>query len=212
MTIVGVSDWITKYASQSFLNGCKFMSNYNGIDLNIFQPIGSEKSHIILGVSNVWSRYKGLQDFIELRKIVPDSITICLVGLNKKQISSLPNGIQGIERTQNIRNLVELYSKASVFVNPTHNDSFPTVNLEALACGTPVVTYRTGGSPEAVDEHTGIVVEKGNVDALAKAIMKVLNNPNDFCTDNCRKRADLNFNKDIQFGKYVDLYESLLSK
>lgn len=211
MTIIGVSDWITEYARESFLRECKFMSIYNGVDLNTFMPINSVKNRMILGVSNVWPHYKGLKDFIELRRI-PDNIAICLVGLNKKQIDSLPKGIQGIERTQNIRELVELYNKASVLVNPTHNDTFPTINLEALACGTPVETYRTGGSPEAVDEHTEIVVEKGDVNALAKAILTVLNNPNDFSTENCRKRAELNFNKDIQFGKYVDLYESLIYK
>ncbi len=212
LTIVGASDWITEYATESFLKGCKFVSIYNGIDLNSFKPISPVKKRMILGVSNVWPHYKGLQDFVELRRIIPDNIDICLVGLSKKQIDSLPMGIQGIERTQHIGELVNLYSEASVFVNPTHNDTFPTVNLEALACGTPVVTYRTGGSPEAVDKYTGIVVEKGNVNALADAIMMVLNNPDDFTPENCRKRAEQNFNKDIQFGKYIDLYESIFSK
>ncbi len=212
LTIVGASDWITEYATESFLKGCKFVSIYNGIDLNSFKPISPVKKRMILGVSNVWPHYKGLQDFVELRRIIPDNIDICLVGLSKKQIDSLPMGIQGIERTQHIGELVNLYSEASVFVNPTHNDTFPTVNLEALACGTPVVTYRTGGSPEAVDKYTGIVVEKGNVNALADAIMMVLNNPDDFTPENCRKRAEQNFNKDMQFGKYIDLYESIFSK
>lgn len=211
MTIVGVSDWITGYASKSFLKDCKFTTIHNGIDVGTFIQSNSSKESLILGVSNVWPPYKGLQDFIALRQKLPDDVKIILVGLTKRQIESLPMGITGMERTKNIHELVDLYSRASVFVNPTHNDTFPTVNLEALACGTPVVTYRTGGSPEAIDEDSGIVVEKGDVKSLSNAIMDVLGNPNKYRSDACRKRAALNFNKDIQFDKYIDLYESILS-
>ena len=107
--------------------------------------------------------------------------------------------------------MAKLYSKALVFINPTISDNFPTVNLEALACGTPVVTYRTGGSPEAVDDKTGIVVEKGDVEGLAKSVMRLIEHPELYTVENCRKRAVENFNQDIQFNKYIDLYEELLS-
>ena len=167
---------------------------------------------MILGVSNVWPEYKGLGDFIQLRKSLSDDIKIVLVGLTPKQVESLPDGIKGITRTANAMELADLYRAASIFVNPTHNDSFPTVNLEALACGTPVVTYQTGGSPEAIDKQTGVVVEKGNIEALSDAIMTVLNNPDCYTSSDCRNRAVTSFNKDVQFGKYIDLYESILSK
>ena len=86
------------------------------------------------------------------------------------------------------------------------------MNLEALACGTPVVTYRTGGSPEAVDEKTGIVVEKGDLNALVHSINEILNHPEKYNNTNCRKRAETHFNKDIQFTKYIDLYEEILNQ
>lgn len=101
-----------------------------------------------------------------------------------------------------------MYSMADVFVNPTHADMFPTVNLEALACGTPVITYRTGGSPEAVDEKTGVVVEHGDVDGLAEAIRRLKEWP--LASDDCRARAVECFDKDRCFEKYVDLYNGLL--
>ena len=139
-------------------------------------------------------------------------IQIVLVGRTKKQINQLPDGILVLNRTSNVDELADLYRKASVFVNPTYNDSFPTVNLEALACGTPVITYRTGGSPEAIDENTGIIVEKGDIKGLANSIMDVINNPQRYSGDACRERALTHFNQDIQFGKYIDLYNQLLSK
>lgn len=113
----------------------------------------------ILAVSNVWNKEKGLEDLYKLRSILPTSLDIIIVGLNKKQIGKLPSGIIGLSRTDSIEQLVKLYSNAKVFVNPTYADTFPTVNLEAIACGTPVVTYRTGGSPETINEESGIVVE-----------------------------------------------------
>ena len=113
-----------------------------------------------------------------------------------------------IQRTQNQHELSMLYSLADVYVNPTYADMFPTVNLEALACGTPVITYRTGGSPEAIDDKTGVVVEQGNVDALADAIRKMKNlRPS---SKDCRKRAEEHFDKDKCFEKYIELYESLI--
>ena len=165
---------------------------------------------MILGVSNVWPEYKGLNDFIKLRSKLPDDIGITLVGLTKKQIESLPKGINGISRTTNASELATLYRKAKVFVNTTYNDSFPTVNLEALACGTPVITYRTGGSPEAIDEKTGIVIEKGDLSSLAKGIMTIISASQGYNPDNCRKRAESCFDKNIQFNKYIDLYENLI--
>ena len=103
-----------------------------------------------------------------------------------------------------------MYSSADVLINPTYADTFPTINLEALACGTPVLTYRTGGSPEAIDSKTGIVVEQGNFTALANSIMYLRENP--LSSEDCRKRAEEHFDKDKCFEKYVELYEELLEK
>ena len=105
---------------------------------------------------------------------------------------------------------MELYSSANVFINPTYADTFPTVNLEALACGTPVVTYRTGGSPEAVDEKTGVVIEQGDVSALSHAIESICKRDKVHYTDVCRERALNYFSKDDRFVDYVHLYEDLL--
>lgn len=215
LTVVCVSNWLAGFARQSFLKdcGCNIVVLNNGISLDtVFKIQNIQKEQLILGVSNIWNEDKGLYDFLKLRELLPPVVKITLVGLTHKQISRLPYGIQGIARTNSGLELANLYNRASVFVNPTYNDSFPTVNLEALACGTPVVTYRTGGSPEAVDEHTGIVVEKGDVNALAEAITDVMGNHQKFRADACRKRAEKNFNKNIQFSRYVDLYESILSK
>ena len=128
--------------------------------------------------------------------------------ITPKQIEKLPNGIIGIARTESQQELAEYYSMADVFVNLTYLDTFPTVNLEALACGTPVITYRTGGSPEAIDESTGIVVDQGNLEELVKSIKYLREHPLSSCA--CRERAESLFDKDKCFEEYIRLYESLI--
>lgn len=167
---------------------------------------------VILGVSNIWSNDKGLSDMITLSKN-PANVVI-LVGTNRGQVKEFSSykykdcNLIPIQCTHDQYELALLYSLADVYVNPTYADMFPTVNLESLACGTPVITYRTGGSPEAIDEKTGIVVEQGDVEGLDEAIQKNKNHP--LSAEDCRKRAKQYFNKDKCFEKYIELYESLL--
>ena len=133
---------------------------------------------------------------------------IILVGLKPEQIDRLPDGIISITRINSEQELPEYYSMADVFVNLTYLDTFPTVNLEALACGTPVLTYRTGGSPESVDEKTGIVVAQGDVKGVVNAITSMKMNP--LSAESCRKRAEDNFDKDKCYEAYIQLYDDLI--
>lgn len=211
MTIVPVSKWMGEFIEKSFLKDNPLQVIHNGIDLDIFKPItivkGNERFEV-LAVSSVWNKSKGLHDIFELRNLLSEEYNITIVGLSAEQLKTLPNGIKGIQRTQNIQELASLYSTANVFINTTYADTFPTVNLEALSCGTPVITYKTGGSPEAIDINTGIVVEQGDINAMADAIRQMKLNP--LSSEACRKRAVEYFDKNKCFDKYVDLYEELL--
>lgn len=221
LTIVPCSDWIAKFVEKSFLKDKRMCMIHNGVDLRRFRILSDGGTENIkknrnggrfrlLGVSSVWNRRKGLDDIYRLRGILPkEQYEIVLVGLTARQARCLPEGIEGITRTQNIEELVKLYNEADVLINPTYADTFPTVNLEALACGTPVITYRTGGSPEALDEKTGMIVEQGDVDALASAIIEMKEHP--LAMADCRKRAEAYFDKDKCFEKYIQLYEELLN-
>ena len=213
--IVPVSDWMANFVKESFLKEKRIHVIKNGVDLNIFKPTTSlnlSKLYCkfkILAVSSVWHSDKGEFDIYKLRKMLSeDQFEITMVGLSAVQYKKLPKGIIGIQRTQNLQELVKLYSDADVLINPTYADTFPTVNLEALACGTPVITYRTGGSPETIDEKTGVVVEQGDVDGLAEAIRMMKEKP--LSSTDCRKRAEECFDKDKCFEKYVGLYKTII--
>lgn len=220
LTIVSPSEWLASLIKQSFLNEYPVRVINNGIDLAVFKPVapsiarekyGLSGKHIILGVANIWSTRKGLDDFIKLRTLVGSDIEIVLVGLSTRQIQDMPIGIRGLTRTEDITDLAALYSAADVFVNPTLVDNFPTVNLEALACGTPVITYKTGGCPEAVDDHTGIVVARGDIESLKTAILEMLKMRNETILNNCRSRAERFFDSRLRYLDYLKLYEQLKS-
>lgn len=183
LTLVPVSKWLEGELRQSFFKTKNIHLIQNGIDVQRFTPIGQkdnilakygipQNKKVILGVASNWYR-KGLDDFIAIRHMLPNDYHIILVGLSKKDKKKLPNNIIGIMRTENIDELVALYSACDVFFNPTWEDNFPTTNLEAMACGTPVITYNTGGSPEVITPETGIVIERGDLQSAVNAIKQV---------------------------------------
>lgn len=214
LTIVTPSRWLAGEVKQSFLKEYPVQVIPNGIDRKCFRPVksllrqrlGLEGRFVILGVANVWERRKGLEYFVKLSGRLSEEYKVILIGLSKKQIKSLPENIIGLERTSSAEELAEYYSMADVFVNATLEDNFPTTNLEALACGTPVITFNTGGSPESVDESCGQVVPKGDTEALIKAIRQEREAPRQ--SESCLKRAE-RYEKYDRFREYVELYHRL---
>ncbi len=218
LTIITPSQWLKDEVKKSFLKNYNVKVINNGIDLTDFKPIKSDYREklgidyndiIILGVANDWSYKKGLDTFIQLSNILDDKYKIVLLGLDDNQIKKLPNKIIKISRTQNIEELAKLYSIADIYINPTLEDNFPTTNLEALACGTPVITYNTGGSPESISGNCGKVVEKDNILDLVNSIEKF--NFDDNLSKNCIERAK-NYDKSQKFKEYIDLYFNILNK
>lgn len=212
MNFVVPSEWLADLVRSSFLGKYPITVIPNGIDLSVFRPISSnfreryhlEEKRIYLGVASVWGNRKGLQDFIQLSQMLEEKEQIILVGVTEAQKKNLPSNILGITRTNNADQLAEIYTAADVFVNPTWEDSFPTTNLEALACGTPVVTYQTGGSPESLDPSCGFIVKKYSIDELLTAIREI-----QVDAEACRNKA-LQYDKNARFQEYMNLYQELL--
>jgi glycosyltransferase involved in cell wall biosynthesis len=211
LTIVTPSIWLKNYTKQSFFSKNLVDTIPTGIDLNVFKPalLKTEKPYVLF-VSNVWLHTKGYQDIFKLRELVDLTIDFIVVGISPKQLKSLSHGIKGYTRNNDINQLVNLYANAICLVNPTYSDNFPTVNIEALACGTPVVTYDTGGSPETIDAQTGCVVAKGDIGGLAKAVEKLSKFDKSEIKVNCRKRAEALYNKHDRSMDYVHLFERLV--
>ncbi len=216
--IITPSDWLAGLVKKSFLGKYEVRTISNGIDIDIFKPIQSdfrdryelEDKIIILGVANPWNDRKGLDVFEKLAERLDDRYQVVLVGLSKQQLKEKKANILGLPQTNSAYELAKIYTAADIFINPTREDNYPTVNMEALACGTPVVTFCTGGSPEMLNKMCGSVVEYNNVNELEKEIIKVVTE-NKFSREFCLEKAK-DFDKNDKFEEYIKLYEDLMRK
>lgn len=182
LEVVTPSDWLKRLVKQSFLKRYPVQVVKNGIDLNVFHPVrdmnikqryGLQDKKIILGVASTWSKRKGIQDFEKLADMIDDTYHIVLIGtINVKETISKPN-VTLIDRTENREQLAAWYTEADIFFNPTYEDNYPTVNLEAQGCGTPVITYNTGGSPEGIIAGGGSVIEQADLDAFVEKLKQI---------------------------------------
>ena len=218
LTIVTPSHWLADLVRQSYLKEYPIKVIHNGIDLDVFKPTesdfkarhGLENKRIVLGVSFGWGYSKGLDVFKTLAETLPEEYRVVLVGTDDAVDADLPSSILSVHRTQDQRELAEIYSAADVFVNPTREDTYPTVNMESIACGTPVVAFRTGGSPESLDEASGMVVDCDRVDLLTEGIIKTCNGREygrgyPLAMPACLERAPM-FDKRNVFEEYVKIY------
>lgn len=219
LAVIGVSDWITKEAKQSYLNKAMYIDRiYNGIDQEIFKPIinsdlkrnlGIEEKFIILGVASAWTKNKGLDMFIDLAKRVNDDINIILIG-NINENIKLPTNIIHIKETHNSNELAEYYGMADVFLNLSSEESFGKVTAESLSCGTPAIVLNATANPELIGPGCGYIVKQNDIDSLISCISNVRINKKEYYSKSCIKYATLNFNKEVQYKKYLDLFERLI--
>lgn len=213
LTIITPSQWLADQVKQSFLKAYPVKVINNGINLSVFYPRESdfrkkyqlEEKFVLLGVAFGWAPRKGLDVFIRLTKrLDPEKYQIVLVGTDDKVDKQLPGNVISIHRTANQTELAEIYSAADLFVIPTREENYPTVNMEAIACGTPVLTYRTGGSPECIDEETGAVVDCDDEEALYQSILRI-EAERPFSAEDCLVRAQ-KFSEKDKFCEYLELY------
>ncbi len=217
LTVVTPSSWLGGFVKESYLGQYPVRVIPNGIDLERFSPgagdlrerLHMEGKYIILGVAGMWEERKGYAYFEELAERLPDSFQIILIGLSRQKLKKLHPKIHGVMRTESMEELARYYSMADVYVNTTLEDTFPTTNLEALACGTPVITFATGGSVESVDEATGKIVPKGDTEGLIRAIREMQGEP--VKGEACRRRAE-RYDKNDRFREYLSLYRELLEE
>lgn len=214
LTVITPSIWLADIMKQSFLGNNDIQVINNGIDTVAFKRtqgdirgkyrLGEKK--IVLGVASAWGDSKGLPDFIELSKSIENQYQIVLVGVDEKQMELLPENIIGIKKTNDVNELAQLYSAAMVFVNPTHSDNYPTTNLEARACGTPVITYNTGGSPESAGTDA-VVLEPGDIEGIRSAIDKIANGN----AQNIDITQNYKLSRTYMAEQYISLYFEKLS-
>lgn len=219
LAVVGVSDWITNEARKSFLSSAKIITRiYNWIDLDVFKPVNTEmlrnklkleNKFVILGVASSWCNAKGLDKFIELASLIPEDMIIIIVGNIDRKVAISKNIIH-IKETHNVKELVEYYSIADIFINLSLEESFGKVTAEALACGIPVVVLKSTANPELVGEGCGYVIEKNDLNQVYNAILKMKKKGETYYSNKCMLYAKANFNKGDRLSDYLNVYEQLI--
>ena len=215
--LAAVSRWVESIVKESFLSEKPIETIYNGIDLDVFKPspsgfrakYGLEEKKIILGVSNTWTRPKGLNDFIALSKKLPEEYRIVLVGLTQEQKKDLPENILAFEKTSSVQELAEIYTAADVFFNASILESFGLPTVEAMACGTPAIVFDSTALPEVCTPESGVVVKPHDIDAVFGAVRELEKHP--LKTEDIIARAR-EYDRKKQFQKYIDLYERILGE
>lgn len=216
LTIVTPSEWLAGVVKESFLKGFPVKVINNGIDLSIFKPTESdfrkkydlEDKYIVLGVAFGWGVRKGLDVFIELSKHLDDNYKIVLVGTNDDVDRQLPQNIISIHRTENQQQLAQIYTAADVLFNPTREENYPTVHMESIACGTPVVTFDVGGCKEMLSETTGISIKKDSVEEALSGIIKICDKTF-FSGYEFSENNKKDFSQNSAYQKYIELYEEV---
>ena len=209
VTFVVPSQWIAGLLQSSFLKAYPTHVIPNGIDLSIFketesdfrQKYGLENKKIILGVASVWSKQKGLGEFIKLSQRLDASYQIVVVGVSEEQKRSLPSNVLAFTRTDSVQELAQIYASADVFFNPSVQETMGLTTVEAMACGTPVIVYNKTAVPEVVDEESGVVLPC-SIENFEEAFEKAKDKK---CGAIARAQ---DFEKGAQFRKYIALYES----
>lgn len=216
LVVVTPSEWLASLAKESFLGTYPVKVVNNGVNTENFSICENETfkdiipadKKVVIAVTSSWGKLKGYDDVIEISRRLPEDYVVVMVGVTAVQKKSLEGErIIAITRTHNQRELAELYSSAKVFVNATYEETYPMVNIESLCCGCPIVTYKTGGSVETINESTGIIVEKGNVDAMIEAVIEVSNR--DYDRETMSSEAKKRYSKENMVEGYIKLYETL---
>lgn len=221
LTLVPVSRWLESEIKKSFLKDKTIYTICNGIDTNVFHPVqdikttmekyGLEDGRYIMGVASIWAGRKGFSDYLKLASLIPNDIKIVLVGLDEqKREEAKQVGIIGIARTENVNELVALYSGASIVMNLSYEETFGLTTVEGFACGTPSIVYNATASPELITPETGVVVEPGDIEGVSIAVQSLMEKEKP--VQECRERAVNYYNNIDRFNEYISLYERLLKE
>ena len=216
LSLIVPSEWLRDIVEHSFLRGGDVHILPAGIDLKRFQTVkndfkeknGLQNKYVVLGVSSIWNKMKGHEYINRLSEdLSTDKYQVVMVG-NMAGDFRLSDRIMYIPNTDSIEELCSLYSAADIFVNPTLQETQGLTTIEAFACGTPAVIFRSGGAAECIDDSCGVAVERGNYDEFVRAVIRACEEK-PFAKDACIEKSK-KYDKNLCYGAILHLYNEIL--
>lgn len=232
--VISISDQVTDHLVHDFhVAPDRVETIRNGINLEAFRAVSPEereRQKILFGcegkkVAGVIARladvkgHRFLIDAVDLaRKRVPD-IFLMIIGTGREE-----QGLKDQVRRQGLEDYIRFFPAARTsagflaafdcFVLPSLDEGLGLVIMEAQASGLPVAASRTGGILSLIDDgKTGLLVEPGNAEALAEALVRILSQP-DLAASlgaQAREKAQREYGAEIMTEKIVKVYEKALS-
>jgi glycosyltransferase involved in cell wall biosynthesis len=218
--ITTVSEWLKSLVEQSFFAKYPIHVIFDGIDTesfipresNLRQQYGLQDKFVLISAAANWSKSKGWDDYIKLSTILPNDCVIMLLGVTPEQQRSLPTNIIGVQRVEGKSKLAEYYSMGDILLNLSYQETFGMTTAEAMACGTPGISYNVTACPELISPETGLVVEPGNMDQILSAIATIKQNGKHHYSDACRKRVLDNFDFKKVNHRFFEIYDEILKR
>lgn len=222
LAVIGVSDWITNEAKQSFLNDAVILKRiHNWIDLSVFYPRGkefagafgiSEDKYSILCIGSGWSKKNDKTKYLlQLAQMLPKNYEIILAG-TVPFADHLPENIKTVGYISSAEELAKLYSACDVYVHLSREDTFGKVIAEAIACGTPAVVFDSTACPEIVGDGCGQVVPAGDLGAMLHAAISIAEQDKTAWERICVTYAAEQFSKDKLIEETMQLYQQVINQ
>ena len=223
--VIAPSNWLMNEAVNSgmFKSSTQYRVIPNSINLEIFKPIEKKEARIHLSITDdlpcilmVAEYYnhqrKGFDLLIEaLMSIDSRTFQVISVGSNKFNFDTSFRVTElGILKSEKL--FAMAYSSADLFVLPSREDNLPNVMLESFACGTPVLSFKTGGMQDwIIPDFNGLFANSTDAEGLKIALENFIKTKQRFDSKKIREFAIANFSQQEQASNYNDIYQSLIN-
>ena len=230
ITFVTSSQWLKREADKSkLLKDFRVLSVPIPIDANIFHPankkairqklsLPEDKKLILFAAANISDKRKGLSYLLQALKLIEDtnsnSSDIEILTFGKSDDAAFNNlsfKVHNLGVLSEVEKIAEAYSAADLFAIPSLEDNLPNTIIESLACGTPVLAFKSGGIPEMIEhKENGYIADYKSVEDLKTGIDFIVNHPNiEILSQNALKKAQQAYSEEGVAKKYIEVYKSL---
>lgn len=229
ITFVGCSQWIAHTARRSLLTrGQRVVSIPNPIDTSLFRPVDRAAARqrlglppdrllVLFGSRRITEPIKGFRYFVEACQMLKERCDDMRIGVvvvgedSEKGCADLPLDVFPVSYVKKEQQMVDIYNAVDAYVTPSLFENLPNTIMEALACGTPCVGFRTGGIPEMIEHgENGYVARYRDAADLAAGIVWTLSpQRHDMLAVNARRFALEHYSEERVAREFIKLYQSL---
>lgn len=231
INFVACSQWLKGMVEKSALmQGQAVTAIPNPIDTRLFKPIDqaearqrcglpTDKKLILFGSVKVTNKYKGADYLTRACRLLAsqhpelqDELGIVTFGMQSESLQNrLPFEVFTQGYVSDTEKMIDIYNAVDLFVTPSLEENLPNMIMEAMACGTPCVGFRTGGIPEMIDhQQNGYIAEYKSADDLATGIYWILSHEHpEALSEQARAKVTAQYDEEVVVKQFIELYNQI---